>query len=90
MPSGSDGRTAIARAEHQQVTTSDDRHEGRSDAPWPAAAPLSCALLAALILWPAACHPAQLNMGDALSYACVRAEQVPLLYKGRDFSETVA
>ncbi|WP_299913118.1 type II toxin-antitoxin system VapC family toxin [uncultured Paracoccus sp.] len=27
-------------------------------------------------------------MGDALSYAFVRAEQVPLLYKGRDFSET--
>ena len=33
-------------------------------------------------------HPAQLNMGDALSYACAKAEQVPLLYKGRDFSET--
>ena len=33
-------------------------------------------------------HPAKLNMGDALSYACAKAEQVPLLYKGRDFSET--
>tara|TARA_B000000460_G_C21218229_1_gene265287 strand:+ start:84 stop:509 length:426 start_codon:yes stop_codon:yes gene_type:complete len=33
-------------------------------------------------------HPAQLNMGDALSYACAKAEAVPLLYKGRDFSET--
>ncbi|MFD1882038.1 type II toxin-antitoxin system VapC family toxin [Paracoccus pacificus] len=33
-------------------------------------------------------HPAQLNMGDALSYACAKSEQVPLLYKGRDFSET--
>ena len=33
-------------------------------------------------------HAAQLNMGDALSYACAKAEQVPLLYKGRDFSET--
>lgn len=33
-------------------------------------------------------HPAQLNMGDALSYACAKAFHVPLLYKGRDFSET--
>ena len=33
-------------------------------------------------------HPAKLNMGDALSYACAKAEAVPLLYKGRDFSET--
>lgn len=33
-------------------------------------------------------HPAQLNMGDALSYACAKAEEVPLLYKGQDFSET--
>ncbi|TRW94304.1 type II toxin-antitoxin system VapC family toxin [Paracoccus sp. M683] len=33
-------------------------------------------------------HPAQLNMGDALSYACAKAEGIPLLYKGRDFSET--
>lgn len=33
-------------------------------------------------------HPAQLNMGDALSYACAKAEAAPLLYKGRDFSET--
>lgn len=33
-------------------------------------------------------HPAQLNMGDALSYACAKAYHIPLLYKGRDFSET--
>lgn len=33
-------------------------------------------------------HPAQLNMGDALSYACAKAFHAPLLYKGRDFSET--
>lgn len=33
-------------------------------------------------------HPAQLNMGDALSYACAKACHVPLLHKGRDFSET--
>lgn len=33
-------------------------------------------------------HPAQLNMGDALSYACAKAYHVPLLYKGNDFSKT--
>lgn len=33
-------------------------------------------------------HPAQLNMGDALSYACAKSHHVPLLYKGADFSHT--
>lgn len=33
-------------------------------------------------------HPAQLNMGDALSYACAKACHVSLLYKGNDFSKT--
>ena len=33
-------------------------------------------------------HPAQLNFGDALSYACAKAFHVPLLYKGGDFTET--
>lgn len=33
-------------------------------------------------------HPAQLNMGDALAYACAKANGVPLLYKGNDFLQT--
>ncbi|RJL05454.1 PIN domain-containing protein [Paracoccus aestuarii] len=33
-------------------------------------------------------HPAQLNMGDALSYACAKAYHAPLLYKGGDFAQT--
>ncbi|WP_207101443.1 type II toxin-antitoxin system VapC family toxin [Paracoccus shandongensis] len=33
-------------------------------------------------------HPAQLNLGDALSYACAKAYHVPLLYKGADFPQT--
>lgn len=33
-------------------------------------------------------HPAQLNFGDALSYACAKAFQAPLLYKGANFSQT--
>lgn len=33
-------------------------------------------------------HPAQLNMGDAISYACAKAYRLPLLYKGNDFAQT--
>ncbi|RDJ27097.1 type II toxin-antitoxin system VapC family toxin [Bosea caraganae] len=33
-------------------------------------------------------HPAQLNFGDCFAYACAKAKSVPLLYKGKDFSET--
>ena len=33
-------------------------------------------------------HPARLNLGDALSYACARAFHAPLLYKGDDFART--
>jgi ribonuclease VapC len=33
-------------------------------------------------------HPAQLNLADCLSYACARAYQVPILFKGRDFGKT--
>jgi ribonuclease VapC len=33
-------------------------------------------------------HPAGLNFGDCFAYACARAYQVPLLYKGNDFPLT--
>ena len=33
-------------------------------------------------------HPAQLNMGDCLAYACARSRDVPLLFGGNDFSRT--
>jgi len=33
-------------------------------------------------------HPAQLNLGDCISYACAQAYRVPLLFKGDDFSKT--
>ncbi len=33
-------------------------------------------------------HPAQLNMGDCLSYAAARTLGLPLLYKGEDFACT--
>jgi ribonuclease VapC len=33
-------------------------------------------------------HKAQLNLADCLSYACAKAQKMPLLYKGKDFSYT--
>lgn len=33
-------------------------------------------------------HKAKLNMGDCFSYACAKAHNVPLLYKGNDFIHT--
>ena len=33
-------------------------------------------------------HKAGLNFGDCFSYACAKANGVPLLYKGNDFSQT--
>jgi len=33
-------------------------------------------------------HPAQLNLADCLSYACAKAQNIPLLYKGKDFTHT--
>jgi len=33
-------------------------------------------------------HPARLNLADCLSYACARADRVPLLFKGEDFART--
>jgi ribonuclease VapC len=33
-------------------------------------------------------HPAQLNFGDCLSYACAREHGAPILFKGRDFVHT--
>ena len=33
-------------------------------------------------------HPAQLNLAGCLSYACATAQNIPLLYKGKEFSCT--
>lgn len=33
-------------------------------------------------------HPADLNFGDCFAYACAKALDVPLLYKGGDFLQT--
>lgn len=33
-------------------------------------------------------HPAKLNFGDCFSYALAKAKSEPLLFKGKDFSQT--
>jgi ribonuclease VapC len=33
-------------------------------------------------------HPAQLNLGDCLTYASAREHRVGILYKGNDFAQT--
>lgn len=33
-------------------------------------------------------HPAQLNFGDCLSYACASERAIPILFKGADFVHT--
>ncbi len=33
-------------------------------------------------------HPAKLNMGDCFAYACARTHDLPLLFTGKDFSQT--
>lgn len=33
-------------------------------------------------------HKAKLNLGDCFAYATAKANRLPLLYKGNDFSET--
>lgn len=33
-------------------------------------------------------HAARLNMGDCFAYACARSHDLPLLYKGDDFTHT--
>ncbi len=35
-------------------------------------------------------HPAKLNFGDCLSYACAKAHGAKLVYKGDDFAQTDA
>lgn len=33
-------------------------------------------------------HPAQLNLADCMSYGCAKVHDLPLLFKGADFSKT--
>lgn len=46
------------------------------------------AALAALNRFGKGRHRARLNMGDCFAYGCAKANGLPLLFKGEDFSQT--
>lgn len=46
------------------------------------------AIVAAQTYGRAVGHVADLNFGDCFAYACAKSRDVPLLYKGNDFSQT--
>ncbi|URK85954.1 type II toxin-antitoxin system VapC family toxin (plasmid) [Rhizobium sp. RCAM05350] len=48
----------------------------------------SIAIETAMIYGKAAGHPADLNFGDCFSYACAKALNIALAYKGDDFALT--
>ena len=48
----------------------------------------SAAITAAATYGKAVGHKAALNMGDCFAYACAKSINLPLLYKGNDFSHT--
>jgi ribonuclease VapC len=50
--------------------------------------PIGHAALQAFARYGRGRHPAQLNMGDCFAYACARARNVQLLYKGDDLAQT--
>jgi ribonuclease VapC len=46
------------------------------------------AIRAARTFGKAVAHPARLNFGDCFAYACAKTQQVSLLFKGDDFTQT--
>ena|SRR5271155_4614637 len=54
----------------------------------PITAEIGCAAIRAFARIGRGRHAAQLNRGDCFAYACARALDVPLLFKGDDFSQT--
>jgi len=55
----------------------------------PLDAQITCIAIDALALYgKGSAHPARLNMADCFSYACAKAFNYPLLFKGNDFIHT--
>ncbi|MFL5254843.1 MAG: type II toxin-antitoxin system VapC family toxin [Rhodopila sp.] len=42
----------------------------------------------ALVRFGKGCHSASLNLGDCAAYALAHANELPLLFKGKDFAQT--
>ncbi len=54
----------------------------------PGPADLDAAFAAFIAFGKGSTHPAALNFGDLFSYALAKVRNLPLLFKGNDFSET--
>ena len=54
----------------------------------PSRADMDAAYAAFLAFGKGSGHPAALNFGDVFSYALAKIRDLPLLYKGNDFTET--
>lgn len=54
----------------------------------PTVADMDAAYAAFLAYGKGSGHPAALNFGDVFTYALAKTRNLPLLYKGNDFSET--
>jgi len=54
----------------------------------PSRADMDAAYAAFLAFGKGSGHPAALNFGDVFSYALAKVRDLPLLYKGNDFTET--
>jgi ribonuclease VapC len=54
----------------------------------PSLAEMDVAYAAFLAFGKGSGHPAALNFGDVFSYALAKVRDLPLLYKGNDFTET--
>jgi ribonuclease VapC len=54
----------------------------------PGAADMAAAFSAFVAFGRGSGHPAALNFGDVFSYALAKVRDLPLLFKGSDFSET--
>src|SRR5580698_9122813 len=54
----------------------------------PSVADMEAAYAAFLAFGKGSGHPAGLNFGDVFSYALAKVRDLPLLYKGNDFTET--
>lgn len=83
---------AVARLKNRSITSASAIVSGFMDAAKatvvPIDGPVASLALDAFERYRKGRHRAALNMGDCFSYACAKAHEVPLLFKGTDFALT--
>ncbi len=80
---------AFGRQGHAQVAVLDELIEGYDfEIVPPSVDEIQIAHSAFVTYGKGSGHPAQLNFGDLFSYALAKSRNLPLLFKGNDFSQT--